>query len=382
MPPTPRARSDPLLRTRVPTVVLDRMHGQVLEGLHGDSWRILDGSGSLATAKDGRFLMGLVRGALPGPTVQRLADVLGKAARSGSSNRGAGAGPIPLDKARALLAAGSILKFGNGSQLRLAPGGAGLLARPKGAKEWRPVRRMEDAAQGTPPLKVRAMFNGRLDTLFRSHRVPSVAVDGDSGLMAQLRPELAAVDAAVRRHFPLQASDMARHLRQAVHARAAAGPALAASEREVDAAEADLLRVQASSSVPPDRLRAAKKRHAAAVDGVRSHLTGSVPPRAFSHVANVIQVNVDHASGLHVDADDAPYAAMVVGGSDAYQGGLFVVPRYRAAARVRPGDLFVARTDVLHGNTQLRPHSGSSPPSRVSMVLYVKKRKLRGRLPS
>ena len=57
----------------------------------------------MRTARDGRFLMGCVRGALPEPVVQRLTEVLAKAARSGSSNRGFGAGPIPEPRVKQLL---------------------------------------------------------------------------------------------------------------------------------------------------------------------------------------------------------------------------------------------------------------------------------------
>lgn len=72
--------------------------------------------------------------------------------------------------------------------------------------------------------------------------------------------------------------------------------------------------------------------------------------------------------GYHIDNPrvDAGLTTISVFDEGRYEGGLFVVPRYRLAFRVGDGDVFVSNSREIHGVTRI---SGSG--KRLSVVSYT-----------
>lgn len=86
-----------------------------------------------------------------------------------------------------------------------------------------------------------------------------------------------------------------------------------------------------------------------------------VPDTSFTTVT----ANRDH-TGLHRDSGNLPggYGVMTAVRSRSFAGGLFVMPRFRVAVELHPGDVLVVDNREYHGNTLFE--SGW----RVSAVAY------------
>ena len=96
--------------------------------------------------------------------------------------------------------------------------------------------------------------------------------------------------------------------------------------------------------------------------------------RIDSTVFTTLTVNSRFQTAAHLDAGDyAPgFSNLTVLSNDGnYTGGYLVLPEYRVAINIRPGDLlFVANHTAVHGNT---PFVFGSPESdRVSVVAYAR----------
>jgi hypothetical protein len=76
------------------------------------------------------------------------------------------------------------------------------------------------------------------------------------------------------------------------------------------------------------------------------------------------QANRSARMGCHPDAGNLPGGYGVLAAAGAFAGGLLVFPRFRVAADVRPGDVLIADTLQLHGNTAIAG-------DRVTVVCYA-----------
>jgi hypothetical protein len=102
----------------------------------------------------------------------------------------------------------------------------------------------------------------------------------------------------------------------------------------------------------------------AACDQIDTHFV--VPGTVFT----TITVNKTFRTGAHLDAGDLEAGfsnlSVITDGHHDYTGGMLVLPEYRTAINIRPGDLLlVANHNIIHGNT---PIEGS----RVSLVCYFR----------
>jgi hypothetical protein len=102
---------------------------------------------------------------------------------------------------------------------------------------------------------------------------------------------------------------------------------------------------------------------------VRPHLT--IGDTCLSTVA----VNVNYESCFHYDRGDLEegYSTLtVLSTGKGYEGGFLVLPKYRIAIDLEPGDILLNQSHVdLHGNTSI---SSKDPLSkRISFVTYLKK---------
>ena len=90
-------------------------------------------------------------------------------------------------------------------------------------------------------------------------------------------------------------------------------------------------------------------------------------------------INKTFRTAAHLDAGDLgggfSNLGVITKGSD-YKGGYLVLPEYRVAINIRPGDLLlIANHTAIHGNTEiLPPHEGCCPEciERMSIVAYFR----------
>ena len=94
---------------------------------------------------------------------------------------------------------------------------------------------------------------------------------------------------------------------------------------------------------------------------------------------STITVNKNYRTTAH--RDGANYVpgfsnlSTVTKGDIGWEGGLFVLPEYRVAVNLRPGDaLLVNNAGIIHGNTELIPPAGLDieDMERISMVSYMR----------
>ncbi len=94
---------------------------------------------------------------------------------------------------------------------------------------------------------------------------------------------------------------------------------------------------------------------------------------------STITVNKNYRTTAH--RDGANYTpgfsnlSTVTKGDIGWEGGLFVLPEYRVAINLRPGDaLLVDNAGIIHGNTEMIPPSGLDieDMERISMVSYMR----------
>lgn len=94
---------------------------------------------------------------------------------------------------------------------------------------------------------------------------------------------------------------------------------------------------------------------------------------------STITVNKNYRTTAHRDgANFTPgfsNLSTVTKGDIGWEGGLFVLPEYRVAVNLRPGDaLLVDNAGIIHGNTEMIPPSGMDieDMERISMVSYMR----------
>ena len=94
---------------------------------------------------------------------------------------------------------------------------------------------------------------------------------------------------------------------------------------------------------------------------------------------STITVNKNYRTTAH--RDGANYVpgfsnlSTVTKGDVGWEGGLFVLPEYRVAVNLRPGDaLLVDNAGIIHGNTEMIPPAGMDieDMERISMVSYMR----------
>lgn len=81
-----------------------------------------------------------------------------------------------------------------------------------------------------------------------------------------------------------------------------------------------------------------------------------------------------HRDGANLDGGFSNLST-VTKGSVGWEGGLFVLPEYRVAINLRPGDaLLVDNAGIIHGNTEMIPPDGLDieDMERISMVSYMR----------
>lgn len=81
-----------------------------------------------------------------------------------------------------------------------------------------------------------------------------------------------------------------------------------------------------------------------------------------------------HRDGANLDGGFSNLST-VTKGSVGWEGGLFVLPEYRVAINLRPGDaLLVDNAGIIHGNTEMIPPAGLDieDMERISMVSYMR----------
>jgi len=94
---------------------------------------------------------------------------------------------------------------------------------------------------------------------------------------------------------------------------------------------------------------------------------------------STITVNKNYRTTAHRDgANFTPgfsNLSTVTKGDVGWEGGLFVLPEYRVAVNLRPGDaLLVDNAGIIHGNTEMIPPAGMDieDMERISMVSYMR----------
>lgn len=96
-------------------------------------------------------------------------------------------------------------------------------------------------------------------------------------------------------------------------------------------------------------------------------------------VFTTLTVNRTFRTAAHLDAGDLGEGFSNLGvilppDGASYKGGYLVLPEYRAAVNVRPGDLLlISNHDVIHGNTQIFPaDENQEEVIRMSIVAYFR----------
>jgi hypothetical protein len=95
-----------------------------------------------------------------------------------------------------------------------------------------------------------------------------------------------------------------------------------------------------------------------------------------------ITVNKNFRTAAHRDAGDLHEGfsnLTVVANDKEWQGGYLVLPEYRVAINIRPGDLLLINNhDGIHGNTEMLPPEGKTVEEmeRISLVCYFREKML------
>lgn len=96
-------------------------------------------------------------------------------------------------------------------------------------------------------------------------------------------------------------------------------------------------------------------------------------------VFSTITVNKNFRTAAHRDAGDfgPGFSNLgVISGGKSYKGGYLVLPEYRVAINIRPGDLLLIDNHTcIHGNTPIEPENPSDDPEsivRCSVVAYLR----------
>ena len=94
---------------------------------------------------------------------------------------------------------------------------------------------------------------------------------------------------------------------------------------------------------------------------------------------STITVNKNYRTTAHRDGANLnggfSNLSSVTKGDIGWEGGLFVLPEYKVAINLRPGDaLLVDNAGIIHGNTAIIPPSGMDieDMERISMVSYMR----------
>jgi hypothetical protein len=110
----------------------------------------------------------------------------------------------------------------------------------------------------------------------------------------------------------------------------------------------------------------------AAADKIDSRFL--VPETVFTTVT----VNSNFRTAAHYDAGDLNSGLsnlLVVSNGGKYKGGYLILPEYRVAVNVRPGDLLLINNhEVLHGNTPIELEEEGA--ERISLVCYFREKML------
>lgn len=95
-----------------------------------------------------------------------------------------------------------------------------------------------------------------------------------------------------------------------------------------------------------------------------------------------ITVNKNFRTAAHRDAGDLTEGfsnLTVVAKDKEWEGGYLVLPEYRVAVNIRPGDLLLINNhEGIHGNTEMRPPAGKTieEMERISLVCYFREKML------
>ena len=91
-------------------------------------------------------------------------------------------------------------------------------------------------------------------------------------------------------------------------------------------------------------------------------------------VFTTLTVNHNWRTAAHLDAGDLDAGfSNICGFGKGWAGGELIVPEYRAAFNIQPGDmLFVANHTAIHGNAELRAPKGMDEPDRLTVVSYFR----------
>lgn len=102
-------------------------------------------------------------------------------------------------------------------------------------------------------------------------------------------------------------------------------------------------------------------------------------------VFTTLTVNKTFRTAAHLDAGDlgdgfSNLGVILAPEGKGYRGGYLVLPEYRVAINVRPGDLLlIANHSAIHGNTEILPESDDCCPEciiRMSIVAYFREKML------
>jgi len=120
--------------------------------------------------------------------------------------------------------------------------------------------------------------------------------------------------------------------------------------------------------------------------GVQNEAAGRLDPRfrvaGEDTPFTTITVNKNFRTSAHRDAGDLHQGfsnLSVIAKDKEWEGGYLVLPEYRVAINIRPGDLLLINNhDGIHGNTELVPPSGMSleDMERISLVCYFREKML------
>jgi len=115
----------------------------------------------------------------------------------------------------------------------------------------------------------------------------------------------------------------------------------------------------------PERYGVQKKRADA------THPDFVIPQTAFTPLT----INRNWQTAVHQDAGDLRegFGVMSVLQKGRYEGGYFVIPKYRVAVDMRHGDVLLADVHEWHGNTKI---VGSPDYERISVVFYYRQKML------
>ena len=93
-------------------------------------------------------------------------------------------------------------------------------------------------------------------------------------------------------------------------------------------------------------------------------------------VFTTLTVNKSFRTAAHFDAGDLHQGFSnlnVFSGKGDFTGGYLVLPEYRVAVNIRPGDLLLINNHFgLHGNTEIKPAVEGEPFERMSLVAYFR----------